>query len=133
MKQQTQRLFTLAEANRTLPFVRRVTRDIVQTHRQICDLYAQWRKLVDDGKKVQAEEFELQIRDLLGVKEEFVGELEGIGCEFKSPQLGLVDFPARIGDRVVYLCWRLDEPEIRFWHDLSAGFAGRRSIDGHFA
>ena len=41
---------------------------------------------------------------------------------------GLVDFPALRNDREVYLCWEQGEPEIAFWHDPGAGFAGRRPL-----
>jgi hypothetical protein len=41
---------------------------------------------------------------------------------------GLIDFPALRGDREVYLCWEEGEPEIAFWHDPGAGFAGRRPL-----
>lgn len=127
------RIFTLAEANRTLPFVRRVVQDIVETDKQICTLYEQCRKFGEEGQSFKVDEIECQIRMLLDSRQEYVEELEGIGCEFKDFQLGLVDFPARLGDRTVYLCWRMGEPEIRFWHELRSGFASRQPIDGHFS
>lgn len=127
------RLFTPDEANKTLPYVNRVIKDIVQAHESISALYDQWRKLSD--KEVgtsDSEEIEGRIRKLLEIREEYVRELENIGCEFKDYQLGLVDFPALIGGREVCLCWQMGEPEIRFWHEPQDGFAGRRPIDDHF-
>ena len=132
MMKQTQRLFTLAEANRTLPLVRRVIRDVVDTHKRISELYGQSRRLIDEGETERAARIDDEIQELFATKEDYVREFESIGCEFKDPRLGLVDFPARRGDKSVYLCWRLDEPEIGFWHDLEAGFAGRQAIDGEF-
>jgi len=41
---------------------------------------------------------------------------------------GLVDFPALVDGKEVYLCWKLGEPEVLFWHDMDAGFAGRQSL-----
>ncbi|MBI4584772.1 MAG: DUF2203 domain-containing protein [Planctomycetes bacterium] len=130
---QPQKLFTLAEANKTLPLVRRVIKDIVHTHQQICDLYTQYRKNLSEGRQCQAEDLELEIQGLLESRDEYVKELEQIGCEFKDAQLGLVDFPAQMGHRHVYLCWRMDEPEVRFWHELQEGYAGRQPIDGYFS
>ena len=57
-----------------------------------------------------------------------VGEPEGIGCEVKDVQTGLVDFRAMRDGRAVYLCWRLGEEDIAFWHELDAGFAGRQPL-----
>ena len=59
---------------------------------------------------------------------EFVAELRELGVEFKDPVLGLVDFPAEMDGRVVHLCWKLDEPEVQFWHELNAGFSGRQLL-----
>ena len=46
----------------------------------------------------------------------------------KDPDRGLIDFPAMIGGREVYLCWELDEEDIEFWHDIEGGYAGRERL-----
>jgi hypothetical protein len=51
-----------------------------------------------------------------------------MGIELKDPTTGLVDFPSLRDGRVVYLCWRLGESSIEYWHDLEAGFAGRQPL-----
>jgi len=57
-------------------------------------------------------------------------ELDGLGVEVKDPGLGLIDFRAMRDGREICLCWKLgDGPRILYWHDLDAGFAGRRAID----
>ena len=58
-----------------------------------------------------------------------VNEIHGLGAQVKDADEGLVDFPALRGDEEVLLCWKLGEGEIRFWHDLEEGFAGRRPLD----
>lgn len=56
-------------------------------------------------------------------------EIFDMGIEIKDPTTGLVDFPSMRGDRVVYLCWKLgEESDIRWWHEIEAGFTGRRPI-----
>ena len=51
-----------------------------------------------------------------------------LGCEVKDLHRGLVDFPARIGNEVVYLCWQRGEDRIAWWHTLGSGFAGRKAL-----
>ena len=130
--QEFSRVFTIVEANGTLPFVSRVVRDIFESHKRISELYTRMRRLTEDGLTDAAGTIEKQISDLMRRREEYYREIRQVGCEFKGSELGLVDFPARIGDREVYLCWRLGEPEIKFWHELESGFAGRQPVDGHF-
>ena len=48
--------------------------------------------------------------------------------QIKDIERGLIDFPAIIGGREVFLCWEKDEDDIEFWHDLDAGFAGREPL-----
>jgi hypothetical protein len=56
-------------------------------------------------------------------------DVEAIGCVLRDADAGLVDFPARVrGGRTVFLCWRLGESEIGFWHGAGEGFAGRRPL-----
>ena len=70
---------------------------------------------------------------------EYVEELQHLGVELKGPADGLLDFPSELEGRIVYLCWKLGEPEVAHWHELDAGFAGRQSLavgaldsaDGH--
>jgi hypothetical protein len=57
-----------------------------------------------------------------------VADIEALGCVLKDLDTGLVDFPALREGREVYLCWRLGEPTIAWWHDLDTGFAGRQPL-----
>jgi hypothetical protein len=58
----------------------------------------------------------------------YVEELRDLGVEPKGAIEGLVDFPAQIDGRLVYLCWKLGEPEVLYWHEIDAGFAGRQPL-----
>ena len=58
-----------------------------------------------------------------------LGEIHRRGAQVKDPRRGLLDFPARRSGRRVLLCWRVGEPSLRFWHELDAGYAGRRPVD----
>ncbi len=56
--------------------------------------------------------------------------LERLDIVVRDLERGLVDFPALIDGREVYLCWLLDEPAVGHWHGVEAGFAGRRPLAG---
>jgi hypothetical protein len=64
----------------------------------------------------------LEVRVLLG-------RIEELGVVIRDIDRGLIDFPAVIEGREVYLCWELDEQEIGFWHDLESGYGDRRPLD----
>ena len=55
-------------------------------------------------------------------------ELDRFGCELKDPDTGLIDFLCLRDGREVYLCWRLGEERINYWHEIQAGFAGRQPL-----
>jgi hypothetical protein len=55
-------------------------------------------------------------------------EIEGLGVILRDPSTGLCDFPAVRDGSPVYLCWRLDEDEVRWWHPRDTGFAGREPL-----
>ena len=54
--------------------------------------------------------------------------LHDLDVELKDPAIGLIDFRSLREGRVIYLCWRLGEPTIAYWHDLDTGFAGRQPL-----
>ncbi|MEE8369781.1 MAG: DUF2203 domain-containing protein, partial [Dehalococcoidia bacterium] len=55
-------------------------------------------------------------------------EVEALGCELKDIDQGLIDFRAALDGEEVYLCWKLGEPKIGWWHSLQAGFSGRQPL-----
>ncbi len=63
---------------------------------------------------------------------ETVAEIDAIGVQVKDLDSGLLDFPCRIDDEVVLLCWRLGESAIEHWHTVEAGFKGRQPVDERF-
>ncbi len=58
-----------------------------------------------------------------------LGALEEAGIVIKDIDRGLIDFPALMDDREVFLCWELGEDEVGYWHDLESGFGGRQPLD----
>lgn len=129
------KLFTIEEANAMLPLVRAITRDLARLSREVIDRRQRLDSLTygrdmasgdpyDDELAQIEEELEKDARQL----QTYVDELRQLGVEPKSGPEGLVDFPAIVDGRLVFLCWRLGEPEVLHWHDLEAGFAGRQPL-----
>ncbi len=125
--------FSVEEANRTLPLVRRVVSDIVSTHRRLMERAEEYRALAAeaDAHVVRRDEVERDLRELSGAVNSFVGELTDIGVLFKGFENGLVDFYATLDGRPVFLCWKLGEASIEWFHELNAGYQGRRRLPEH--
>ena len=115
------KLFTPKEANQTLPLVKRIVADILSTGDRIRALSA------EIGKNAESDP---QIMTWMDQLEELFEELERLGCSYKDWNftVGLVDFPSVIDGQQVFLCWRSDEKELKYYHEIDAGFTGRKLI-----
>ena len=127
------RYFTLAEANRTLPLVKRIVADIAAIYPRWGDLVAQYELAAAGAKPDWGEspeqlrlknDIDTVARDISG----FIAELEEIGCVFKGVDQGLVDFRGKLDGKDIFWCWKLGEDKIEHWHDVTAGYAGRRPV-----
>lgn len=132
------RLFTVEEANAMLPLVRAIvtdlsqlSKDVVERRERLGNLNANREKRAADFYSDELAEIEAELERDTQQLYGYVEELRQLGVEPKNGPEGLVDFPALMDDRVVYLCWRLGEPEVMHWHELDAGFAGRQSLAVH--
>ncbi|MFN2432022.1 MAG: DUF2203 domain-containing protein [Gemmatimonadota bacterium] len=130
------RLFTLEEAQRVLPLVKSIVRGILEDHavlqRKAIELREQKRAATTAiGRSVRTAGRALahEVEELTDRVNEALAELAALGVEFKGYEEGLVDFPARRGDEIVYLCWKSDEERIAHWHTLEGGYAGRQELD----
>jgi hypothetical protein len=63
---------------------------------------------------------------------ESVAEIDTIGVQVKDLDAGLLDFPCRLEDQIVLLCWRMGEPTIDHWHPTDTGFRDRQPVDERF-
>jgi hypothetical protein len=129
--------FTVEEANRALPLVKRIVSDIVHQYRVVEDLQQRLSMVSRDRRRPSNDlyseelaqsqaEFEAEESKLTT----YVEELRRLGVELKGPD-GLCDFCSIMDGREVFLCWRLGEPEVMYWHELDAGFAGRQPLTEH--
>ena len=113
--------FTPAEANKTLPLVRKIVDDILSATKEM--------RLIAEEIGPEATEDE-RLKKLAADVENFMAELEEIGCYFKDWNFttGLVDFPGMVNEEEVFLCWKSDEDKVKFYHRVDDGFAGRKPI-----
>lgn len=119
------KVFTAKSANQTLPLVRKIVDDILLIGSQIREISAR----VGSGAESDPE-----VVKRIDQLEDLFDELEELGCFYKdwNFSVGLVDFPARIEGEEVFLCWRSDEPDLKYYHPLDGGFAGRQPIPAKY-
>ena len=134
------RYYTLAEARALLPAVGGLISDSVQSKSryQEAETYMQdlsQRILMLGGISVDttaAEAWKSQRDSSAHALKNALEKIEELGVVVKDLDVGLVDNPTLYRGEEVYLCWRMDENDIRHWHGVHEGFAGRKEIDRHF-
>ena len=134
------RLFTEGEANALIPQLEDIFLRLDPNLARLREL----RELVEDSEAYYGEGLtgapsrdRESYADLLQEQSDLdrsvqadIDAVLALGCEVKDLHRGLVDFPARIENDVVYLCWQRGETLIGWWHTLGGGFAGRKALPG---
>lgn len=117
-----------------LPLVRRIAADIVHDYRQWQDAVAAFEvesaASRPDAPNMRALALQRDAQRVAADIDGYVRELTALGVECKSLGMGLVDFPGEVDGEAAYLCWKLGEPEVAWWHRRDAGFAGRQPLAG---
>ena len=126
------RIFTVEEANRTLPLVSKIVADLVREHEQWEDKVREF-ELATVGSSPEkpdaiAELLQMEAQRLARDIEGYIAELSDLGVICKGMDTGLVDFRGQIDGRDVYYCWKLGEPSVMYWHEIDAGFVGRQLL-----
>jgi hypothetical protein len=128
------RTFTLDEANALLPRLREILAEMQEKKPLVDRLRAELADLTrttpGNGHVLEGEVARRRrdAQPLVDRLNELLQEIDGMGCEVKSVEEGLVDFRSEREGQVVYLCWRLGEERIEYWHELEAGFGGRQPL-----
>jgi hypothetical protein len=132
--------FTLTEAQSLVPELDRMIRGAVEIKSQYDDaeraLQSFTERLMLLGgvlvDRARAAEVRTR-RDETGAQlRSAIEQVQDLGCVVKDLDIGLVDFPATFRGQEVYLCWKLGEKRIEFWHGVDEGFRGRKPIDQAF-
>jgi hypothetical protein len=132
--------FTLDEAQSLLPVMESLLKRAMEGRQSAqsveSELHGLTRQIyLSGGMRVNSAEVAKQraaVEEHLQQVRESVAEIDAIGVQVKDLDSGLLDFPCRVEDEVVLLCWRMGEPAIQHWHTVDSGFQGRQPVDERF-
>jgi hypothetical protein len=132
--------FTLDEAQSLLPVLESLLKRAIEGRRSAQSVESNLNNLTQriylaGGMRVNSASIAKQraeMEELLKQVRESIAEIDAIGVQVKDIDSGLLDFPCRMDDQVVLLCWRMGEPGIKYWHSIEAGFQGRQPVDERF-
>jgi hypothetical protein len=134
------RFFTLTQAEKLLPQVESAIREAIAWKSEHDQAEAEWQSVserlqVTGGMHVDRPRLLQQKnrRESAAVNvQDSIQRVHEFGCLVKDLDIGLIDFPTRFKGQEVYLCWKLGESGIQFWHGVQDGFRGRKAIDQEF-
>ncbi|GIW06810.1 MAG: hypothetical protein KatS3mg060_1615 [Dehalococcoidia bacterium] len=131
------RYFTVDQANRMLPQLIPLLEELRAMKRQL-DRLREEQDALQEKARANGHHRAAEIADLAGQIERLVNEsgeriaqINALGVQVKDIEMGLIDFPSLHRGKRVYLCWKLGEPSVGFWHPIESGYAGRQPIPGH--
>ena len=119
--------YRIEEARSLLPQIRQWLATMEQLRRHLKQLDDRIGQIVAGGVDAGGDSVHKQVRFLADLQN-IVHEFERREIQIKDLDRGLIDFPALIGGKEVFLCWENGEEDIEFWHDLDAGYAGREKL-----
>jgi hypothetical protein len=121
--------YTHDEARALLPQIRGWLKRLQRLRRELIAKDKLLSELLKNGDSLGGPEVNNWVRVLAEIKE-ILFEFYQREIQIKDLDRGLIDFPAFIGGKEVFLCWEQKESDIGFWHDLDAGYAGREPLSG---
>jgi hypothetical protein len=131
------KLFSLSEAERLRAQLEPVLIEAIEARRKFGELDDELTAVAEriqrsGGLQVplaKVGKLRMERNNLEEAIREALERIQSTGCIVKDLEVGLLDFPARMNGEEVYLCWKLGEDRIRFYHRQDEGFAGRKPID----
>jgi hypothetical protein len=132
--------FTLEEAQSLLPVLESLLKRAIEGKQEAEQVESGLAELarriyISGGMKVDVGNVARQRAEMeahLQRVRESLAEIDSIGVQVKDIDGGLLDFPCRLDDQVVLLCWRMGEAAIEHWHTMESGFQGRQPLDDRF-
>lgn len=134
------RRFTLEEAESLLPEIEKSIREAISLKSEFDQAQRELQAITQRVIMLGGVLLDRQAIQLIRTRGEtnaerlkaVIGNIQDSGCIIKDLDVGLVDFPTLFRGEEVYLCWKLGEAGIGFWHGTDEGFAGRKAIDAEF-
>ena len=134
------RYFTLQEAESLLPTVQEGLKAAIDAKERIGEIDQDLQNLsahisMVGGAEINPDKIahqKLERMSLIQLIDDRVSDIQRSGCLVKDLDLGLLDFPALLNGVEVYLCWKLGESRIEWWHSSQEGYSGRRRIMDEF-
>ena len=126
----SKKYFTIEEVENLIPKIESILRKAVRLNKAL-DLLSSIEIEVYDsdyGNLRRVTKLNKQFHKLSYEFYSTIEDLENLGCVIKDLELGIVDFFSRFEERDIFLCWKLGEKKIRFWHEVDTGFASRKPI-----
>ena len=127
MKRRFDKHYTRDEARALLPQIRQWLEQLSRLRKDLERFDKRLSGLAEQGNDIGGETVNKWIRALADMQE-ILAEFQRRQIFIKDLERGLIDFPAIIGGREVFLCWEQDEEGIEFWHDLETGYGGRERL-----
>jgi hypothetical protein len=127
MKYQFEKHYTREEAQALLPQLRQWLERLNRLREDLARFEKRLGGMTDQGHDIGGETVNNWIRALADMQH-LLAEFQRRQIFIKDLSRGLIDFPAIISGREVFLCWESDEEAIEFWHDLETGFGGRERL-----
>jgi hypothetical protein len=132
--------FTIDEAQSLLPVLESLLKRAIEGKKAAEEVELALSNLarriyISGGMKVDAAgvaEQRAEMEAHLKLARESIAEIDAIGVQVKDLEAGLLDFPCRLEDQIVLLCWRIGETTIEHWHTVESGFQGRQPVDDRF-
>ena len=123
-------IYSIEQANAMIPQVRAIVLQLAVEQQRLDSAHSEMhRQLSSNGDPEAAIRASRQEADVAQIRDGMRGlvdHLAEMGIELRDMELGLVDFPAMRDGRRVWLCWRLADPSVAFWHGTDEGYATRR-------
>lgn len=127
MEHRFHRHYTPDEARALLPEIRIWLGHLKSERTKAIELESKLGRLSAEGRDLGGAEVHGWIKSLCQIKR-MMEEFQRREIQIKDVDRGLIDFPAIVGGREVFLCWEEGEEDIEFWHDLDSGYAGREPL-----
>ena len=127
MAHQFKKHYTRDEARALLPGIRQWLKTLSELRARLSEFNQRLSDLMAGGNDVGGEIVHQWVRTWAEIKH-VLAEFQRREIQVKDLERGLIDFPAIIGGKEVFLCWEQDEDDIEFWHDLESGYAGRERL-----